>query len=169
MKYTSAEANKLLRKLNSDYNNLIYTEREGCTFLAATGEDIEAVRPAYDYAKTKAELDALAKKIRTVKHALNVFNTTTVVEGFDMTIDEMLVFLPQLSGRVDILNVMGRSLPKMREKTYGSGTNGTIDYRYVNYDLGVVANDYNEAYELLSRAQTALDTVNNTVQFDIDL
>lgn len=169
MKFTSSEANKLLKKLNSDYNSLIFAENQSRSFLAATGEDIESVRPAYDYEKTQEDLKALAKKIRTLKHAINVFNTTAVVEGMDMTIDELLVWLPQLTERVNTLNVMRSVLPKARERSYGSGTNATIDYRYVNYDLAKVNEDYEAAYQLLTRAQTALDTTNNSVKFEVDI
>ena len=67
MKYTSSEANKLLKKLNADYQTLLALENQSRTFLAATGEDVESVRPAYDYAKTQADLKALAKKIAKAK------------------------------------------------------------------------------------------------------
>lgn len=56
------------------------------------GEDIESVRPAYDYAKTQARLEELEGAIRRLKHAINCFNTTQVVDGFGITIDEMLVY-----------------------------------------------------------------------------
>ena len=169
MKYTSSEANKLLRKLNSDYQTLLSTEIQSRTFLAATGEDPESVRPAYDYAKSQEELKAVAKKIRIVKHAINVFNTTTKLEGFDMTIDEMLVALPQISERVRTLDSMRTVLPKVRERTYGTGTNATIDYRYVNYDIEAAAKDYEAMYAYLTKAQTALDKVNNSVLIDIEI
>lgn len=71
---------------------------------AAMGEDIESVRPAYDYAKTQARLEELEGTIRRLKHAINRFNTTQVVDGFGITIDEMLVYIPQLtSGRASCL------------------------------------------------------------------
>ena len=53
MKYTSAQANKLLKKLNDEYSALLDREQRSRTFRAAMGEDIESVRPAYDYAKTQ--------------------------------------------------------------------------------------------------------------------
>ena len=169
MKYTSSEANKYLRKLNSDLQTLISAETQSRTFLAATGEDIESVRPAYDYAKTQQDIQALCVKIRRLKHAINVFNTTTVVDGFDMTIDEMLVYMPQLTERVRVLDTMRSTLPKLRERTYGSGTNATIDYRYTNYDHDSVEKDYEKMFSLLSRAQNALDLINNTKTFEVDL
>lgn len=45
-------------------------------------------------------------KIRKVKHAINVFNTVTNVPDFDMIIDEMLVFFPQLTKKCETLSRM---------------------------------------------------------------
>ena len=71
MKYTSAQANKLLKKLNDEYSALLHKEQRSRDFRAAMGEDIESVRPAYDYAKTQARLEELEGTIRRLKHAIN--------------------------------------------------------------------------------------------------
>lgn len=167
MKYTSAEANKLLRSLNEEHETLINLEDNGKTFVAATIENIEDVRPEYDYADTRAKLEAVEAKIRKVKHAINVFNSTTAVPGFDMTIDEMLVFIPQLSARKWRLGSMANVLPKNRERSQGQS--GVIDYRYANYDVHTAGVDAKAASDLLSKAQTALDLVNTTKTMEIDI
>ena len=56
MKYTSAEANKLLRKLNDEKTSVMYREENGKEVLAAVGEDIESVRPKYDFTETQNEI-----------------------------------------------------------------------------------------------------------------
>ena len=70
MKYTSAQANKLLKKLNDEYSALLDKEQRSRDFRAAMGEDVESVRPAYDYAETQARLAELEGKIRALKHAV---------------------------------------------------------------------------------------------------
>lgn len=45
MKYTSAQANKLLKKLNDEYSALLDKEQRSRDFRAAMGEDVESVRP----------------------------------------------------------------------------------------------------------------------------
>ena len=45
------------------------------------------------------QLADIEQKIRKLKHTINVFNTTTVIPEFGITIDEMLVYLPQLNTR----------------------------------------------------------------------
>lgn len=166
MKYTSAQANKLLKKLNDEYSALLHKEQRSRDFRAAMGEDIESVRPAYDYAKTQARLEDLEGTIRRLKHAINRFNTTQVVDGFGITIDEMLVYIPQLTKRKSKLLEMKSRLPKERvEEQYGQQSN-IIDYTYTNYDLAVVEADYEKTADELSRAQLALDTVNQRDSFE---
>ena len=167
MKYTSAEAAKLLRKLNEEVENLEGQEAKRCEFNAAIGEDIETVRPTYDYADTQRKLEELYAKIRTVKHVLNCFNSTTEVPGFGMTIDQLLVYIPQLSRRKQKLATMSSCLPKEREKA-GFGSQ-IIDYRYANYDVEAVKADYQRVSDELAKAQTALDLVNTTMAMEIEI
>ncbi len=167
MKYTSSEANKLLRKLNEKRDALLAKEQKSSTFLAAMGEDPESVRPEYDYFSTQKELDALDFKIRTVKHAINVFNLEHMVPGFDMTIDQMLVYIPQLTAKKQKLAQMKNRLPKQRERDAYSRSSHIIDYSYANYDIKAVEADYAFVVDELARAQTALDVLNNTETMEI--
>ncbi|MDO4325445.1 MAG: hypothetical protein Q4E24_05330, partial [bacterium] len=112
MKYTSSEANKLLRRLNEERDAVLAKEQKSSTFLAAMGEDPESVRPQYDYAAVQNTVEMLNWKIRTVKHAISQFNLTQTVQGFDMTVDQMLVYIPQLTARKKKLAVMKGRLPK---------------------------------------------------------
>lgn len=166
MKYTSAQANKLLKKLNDEYAALLDKETRSRDFRAAMGEDVESVRPVYDYTEMQTRLVELERKIRALKHAINRFNTMQAVDGFDMTIDEMLVYIPQLTKRKSKLLEMKSKLPKERvEKQYGRQSN-IIDYTYTNYDLSLVEADYEKTADELSRAQLALDAVNQRESFE---
>lgn len=170
MQYTSAEANKLLKKLNDTYQALLYEEEQSSTFLAAKGEDLETLRPEYDYRGTQEALHKLEENIIAVKHAINIFNTTHTLEGFSMTVDRALVYLPLLSARVKKLGEMKARLPKARENhdRYTSYSN-IVDYRHINYDRLEAAKEYDTAFDELCRLQTALDTTNNNEKFEINL
>ena len=168
MKMTSAQAAKAAKKLNEEYNAILQKEKLSSTFLAASGEDADSLRPAYDYAETQEKLAAVEKRIRTLKHALNVFNSTHTVPGFDMTVDEMLVYIPQLTARVNKLSEMKARLPKMRVEDRYSRTTNIIDYTHTNYDIDAVSADYEKAADELARAQLALDSFNTTETFEVD-
>lgn len=167
MKYTSAEAGKLLKKLNDEHASILLREENGKEFLAAVGEDIESVRPGYDFATTQVALNEIETKIRKVKHALNVFNSTTVIPEFGMTIDEMLVYIPQLTMRKNKLARMKDRLPKVREQTRVNSS--ILDYRYLNYGVDKAAAEYDKISDTLSKAQNALDAANMNQTLEIDL
>ena len=67
MKMTSAEANKLLRKLHDDHSALESMEMESRTFVAATTKKLEDARPEYDYAAVQEKLAELEDKTRYIK------------------------------------------------------------------------------------------------------
>lgn len=167
MKMTSAQANKLLNKLKDDLAYILTKEAQSRVFNAAVGEDIEDVRPEYSYVNTQVAIDALEKKIRKVKHAINVFNTTTVLPELGITIDEALILIPQLTKRRNKLNEMKSRLPRTRVNNF-RGSN-IIDYEIVNYNISQVEEDYYDVVEELSALQTALDEVNNSETLDITL
>ena len=99
MKYTitSSEASKLLRKINEEKNIALDNEHQSCIFNASIQEDIESVRPEYSYEETQQFIENCDRKIRILKHAINCFNTTQTVGDTGMTIDQVLVYIPQLT------------------------------------------------------------------------
>ena len=169
MTLTSSQAAKLLKTLNDNFSAITEKERKSREFNAALNEDVESARPKYDYAGTREELKELEGKIRKLKHAINVFNVSHTVPGFDMTIDEMLVYIPQLTAKKAKLAEMRSKLPKSRvEMSYGRSMS-IIDYTYINYDLDTIEADYEKTSDELSRAQLALDAANSSVTFEIDI
>ena len=168
MKLTSAEAAKVLRKMNDDLNDLWSRESMSQSFVAAVSENVEDVRPEYDFAKTRAEEAVLSEKIRKLKHAINVFNSTTVIPDWNITIDEMLILIPQLTRKKNTLQGMKSRLPKERVAAGMRTASNIIDYCYANYDIKKAEADYDVTADMLGRAQTALDLVNSTVTFDFE-
>ena len=169
MLYTSAQIAKMLSKLKSELSALQNVEAMSRTFLASVGEDPEDVRPEYDYAETKEKIAALEEKIRKIKHAVNVFNVVTVIPEFGMTIDEILVYIPQLSALKQKLTEMASVLPKQREDPMYGNKSNIIDYRYANYDIEAVRADLEEVTDKLAAAQLALDTVNHSAVIELDI
>ncbi len=168
MKYTSAEAAKFLRSLNDELYTLKHKEDMSSTFIAAVGEDLESARPDYDYKDMQIKLAEIEMKVRKVKHTINQFNLDHMVPGFDMTIDQILVYIPQLSERKQKLSLMRNRLPKQRENNSSFRGTPIIEYEYTNYNLEEVENDYKKVSDELAKAQTSLDVMNSTEIMEID-
>ena len=168
MKYTSAEANKLIKKIEERIRLLRIAEGKGSVFNAAAGEDVEALRPEYDFAQTQGRLEELQTMLRTVKHAINSFNVSHTLPGFgDITIDQALILIPQLNSRKAELSEMMTRLPRERVENYAR-TN-IIDYTITNYDAKEVEKKYNEIESRLTALQLALDSVNSAGTMEIDV
>ena len=167
MKYTSAEANKLLKGIEARIDDLKSKEKKSRSFHAASTEDPEALRPEYEFEETQQQIAALENQVRMVKHAINMFNVTHAVPGFDgLTIDQALVYLPQLSNRVSKLKSMAAALPRERVVSFGSNI---IDYEIANYDIAEAEQMYRSEQENLRKLQIAIDRANSDETMEIDM
>lgn len=82
----------------------------------------------------------------------------------------ILIKMAQLNRRKTVLDVMRKRLPKSREeqRSYMS-RNSVPEYRYINYDLELVKNEYELVSKSIMEMQMALDKYNQTVQFEVDI
>ena len=165
---TSAYANKVLRKLTEDKEYWRRKENEGCTYVAAIDE--EPVIPDYDYEKVAAEITAIDEKILKIKHAININNATNKVAVGDteMTIDEILVKMAQLSKRKAVLDNLRKREPKTRINSGLYSSRKTApEYEYVNYDIELVKKEYERIDAEIAAMQIALDKYNQTFEFEV--
>ncbi|WP_028518248.1 hypothetical protein [Ruminococcus flavefaciens] len=168
-KMTSAQAAKELKRLNELHTSLIEKEQKSAVFTAAIQEDIELARPEYSYSDMQTELQSIEKQIISLKHCINQFNLSYVIPGFDMTIDQMLVYIPQLTARKKKLERMAARLPKERVNSSFSHSSNFIEYIHSNYDVDAAKKDLAETSALLAEAQMALDLANTTVEFEVEI
>lgn len=164
MKVTSTEAAKKVKELSEKFFLLKNIEDKSKIFYASVGENPEDLRPEYDFVKISNEMAEIQAEIRHIKHAINCFNTTQKLDAFDMTIDEVLVFMPQLSAEKSRLMKMSQQLPKQRRERYNSNI---VDYEIANYDIDLVKQELERVTKLLSEIQTELNKINSTVTFEI--
>lgn len=164
--YTSAEANKLLKKLAEEVAMLQNERNKKSTFVAAIEENIEDVRPDFNLNDNFKQIDELNGRIMKIKHAINIFNTKHFIRG--MTIDKALVYIPILSEKKKILTNLALAQDKERVRSdYGRSSNH-IEYKYTNYDISEVKAMLNEVTDELVRLQLALDDINRSEEFDIE-
>ena len=115
MEFTSASANKYLRRLQDEKDRLLRNEQEVSTYVLAEGEAAEP--PAYDYGAVREKVAQIDGQARAIRHALHRFNMQTVLPERGITIDEALILLAQLSGRKERLNGLASRQPKERLET----------------------------------------------------
>ncbi len=168
-KMTSAYANKMLRSLEEDKAYWVDKENSSSTYVAANNE--EPVVPEYDYSEVAKTIEEIDEKIAKIKHALNVTNATAKVPvgETEMSIDMILIRMAQLNKRKSILDEMRKRLPKAREVDRYMSRNAVPEYRYINYDLELVKQEYDRISHSIMEMQMALDKYNQTVQFDVDI
>ena len=156
---------KKINALKEELKDLERYENQSCTFSFTVGEDLEDIRPSYDYKETQKRYMELTEEIRKLRHTMNLFNTSTIVPGFNMTVDQMLVYLPMLRGRK-------QTLQKMKDEPM-NGLSSRVTYRgvnytYSNYSVQKVTEDYRRIAEEYAKARTALDFINATGEIEVD-
>ncbi|MCM1190708.1 MAG: hypothetical protein NC541_15645 [bacterium] len=169
-KMTSAYANKLLKQLAEDKDFWVSKENSSCLYTAAEGET--PVIPEYDYREVADKIEELDQKICKIKHAVNLANVTNLLEanGGQMTVDTVLVRMAQLNKRKVFLDYLRKQLPKARtEEHVYSAKKMAPEYRYINYDLELIKQEYERVSAEIMNLQIALDKYNQTVEFEVEL
>ncbi|MBQ8663113.1 MAG: hypothetical protein IJ471_04580 [Eubacterium sp.] len=169
-KMTSAYANKMLKSLEEDKAFWVNKEETSSTYIVANNE--EPVVPEYNYVQVANTIAEIDKKIAVIKHALNVANATAkvVVGDIEMSIDTILIRMAQLNKRKNVLDVMRKRLPKAREEQRSYMSRNTVpEYRYINYDLDLLKEEYESVSKTIMEMQMALDRYNQTVQFEVNM
>lgn len=169
-KMTSAYANKVLKSLEEDKAFWVNKEEASSTYVVANNE--EPVVPEYDYAQVANTIATIDKKIAIIKHALNVANATArvMVGDVEMSIDTILIKMAQLNKRKSVLDTMRKRLPKAREEQSSYMSRNTVpEYRYINYDLELIKQEYEVVSKAIMEMQMALDRYNQTVQFEVNI
>lgn len=68
------------------------------------------------------------------------------------------------------LDDMRKRLPKMRVYSNSFSSSGSVpEYKYINYDLEVIRQEYDRISNTIMEMQIALDRYNQTVLFDVDI
>lgn len=168
MEFTSASANKYLKRLQDEKDRLLRIENETSTYIVADGEEPDP--PHYDYAGTRAAVADIDDKMRTIRHTLHRFNMETILPESGMSIDEALIALAQMSGVQSRVRSLSEQQQKtrLRDRYFGSAP-GPVEYRYANYDIAEAENDYREISDQIAALQLEIDLANQTQLFSVDI
>ncbi len=78
---------------------------------------------------------------------------------------EVFICYLHLNNQLSRLASLKKGLPKTRMTLSYSNL---IEYKYANYDIKKASEDYFALSDELSKAQIALDKINNTIEFEIE-
>lgn len=162
---TSAYANKRLKDLNEKLDNLYLTEQQRMQYVKISGQYTPV--PDYDFSSTRDKVQQLMTEIYELKHAINQFNTTTVVPEFNMTIDAVLVYMAGLTREKNRLASMMKMEREKVKDGFGSKSTTYVELMCTSFDPEEAAVSYEEINSKLQKLQLALDKVNSTVTFEI--
>ena len=86
-----------------------------------------------------------------------------------MTIDAVLVRMTQLNKRKRSLDIMRKMQPKTRISSgVYSSRKTSPEYRYINFDLDLIKQEYDAIDSEIAEMQIALDKFNQTYEFEVE-
>ena len=161
MVFTGASALKHIKFLEEQKTMILAKERNNSTTVEVDGKVREV--ESYDFYETREKVRQIDEEISKIKHALNIYNTTTEVEK-GITIDRALVELAQMSKELEIVKEMKGRAKEAVEERYSN-----MYIRRVNYDLKEVEDYYQVIVKEIHQFQMAIDTTNLTKTFEVDI
>lgn len=164
MKMSNYEAIKMVKQLTSEKEELQISEKANSIVVYSADET--PPKSNYSFEDTRAQIEAIDKKIRMIKFALAKANTTVLLPNFDITIGEGLVMMAQLQEELRQIS------PLVTYENHSSSYNvstGTLKYTDTLYDVDTVRAKKKELYDMITKLQTAIDKVNINYEFDINI
>ena len=176
MFFTISEMEKELEKYKERNRLLASIEEYNSTYDMCNGEEVDIVRPKYDYEKTQKELKENIEVIMCIKYAIDNALSTFTVPEYNMTLDELKMYIEYLDKRISRLYSL-----KMCSFFNRSMCDGIIEYEdglrelnenekyeYRNFDIEEVEKDYDDATLELRRAKDTLYKYLATEEFETD-
>ena len=161
MKMCNSEAMKAVKELEEKKKNIIYTEEYRSRISYKEGE--KKVLTNYSYSDTRNSIAEIDGRIRAIKHALAVCNCTALVDDFDITIGEALVYLAQLNAEYRQLSNLSNYNKLSRRIT----ANGVLEYTECLYDPEEATKDMEALHSKICKLQVAIDRANLTNYIEV--
>ena len=161
MRMCNAEILKKIKLLEQNKQDILAEEMR--IHQVSYQEEKDRFDHGYDFAKTREKVGALDAEIRKLKHLLNLANATVVVQEFDMTLGECLVYLAQLSREMYVVNFMASKEPITSATKLG----GKVEYTVLNYDKSECQAKLEWLQQTIAALQIAIDRTNLTNMIEV--
>ncbi len=121
----------------------------------------EPLVSTYSYEENREAIRKLREREEAIHRALSLFNLTTKVPGFDLTVSEGLLRLGQLRNEIDVLATLAS-----RHQIRKVGSYGCSRYQKCCYDVAKAKEDLAAMREERTSLQVAIDRLNLTSDID---
>ena len=128
--FTIENLKTLIKFWMIERRELLKEEKKACTYKVMEGEDPSAKKPEYDYEETRNQLKYFDDSVRLAKHTINSFTVSRYVPEYNMTLDELEMYLEDLDRRFNTLKELGDAHPIKR-----TIVNRSVRHTIANYDL----------------------------------
>ena len=140
---------------------LLKEEKKACTYKVMEGEDPSAKKPEYDYVETWNQLMEYDDSIRSVKHAINSFSVSRYVPEYNMTLDELEMYLEDLDRRFNTLKELGDAHPIKR-----TIVNRSVRHTIANYDLKQARKDCDRLDDERRKVRRIISEIKKSEEFE---
>lgn len=172
MKITATELMKQLKfiqeeiaTIHQDDNNKSYVLVEKVTVDNNKSKLVPLYAEEYNFLNNRNRINDLYLEERKIRNLLSIFNTKTLVIGYDFNINEGLVRLAQLKEEIKVLTNLARK--SQYESTTNYRNNEVIIYK-VSYNIDEAKNYLRKAQKEMSALQVAIDKTNLNSQIEVE-
>lgn len=165
-KINTYQALNFIKKLEEELMTISIVEEKNSTFVAATTEDKESVRPFYDFAGTLLKKQNIINAISDLKYLISVHNLDKCLDSKyngHISPTEAMCKINYLRQLYAGLRKLALNPQRQRENVTGS----VIDYRYANYDVNSASVQLEKVKSELEELKELLEKYNHTVEFEV--
>lgn len=164
MKVTATELMKQLKFIEEEINEIHHDDEEKSTVLVEKHNDgnfksslVPVYEEEYDFFANRNRIKELHEEERKIRNILSVFNSSTLVDGFDFTISEGLVRITELKSEIKVLT-------NLAKKKQFSSSNNYLNNEVIIYKASYSIDDAKKVLRAsqreLSALQVAIDKTN---------
>ena len=159
--FTIENLKTLIKFWMIERRELLKEEKKACTYKVMEGEDPSAKKPEYDYEETRDQLKYFDDSVRLAKHTINSFSVSRYVPEYNMTLDELEMYLEDLDRRFNTLKELGDAHPIKR-----SIVNCSVRHTIANYDLKRARKDSERLDDERRKVRNIISEIKKSEEFE---
>ena len=159
--FTIENLKTLIKYWMIERRELLKEEKKACSYKVMEGEDPSAKKPEYDYEETRDQLKYFDDSVRLAKHTINSFTVSRFIPEYNMTLDELEMYLEDLDRRFNTLKELGEARPIKR-----TIVNRSVRHTIANYDLKQARKDSERLDDERRKVRKIISEIKESEEFE---